>query len=711
MRKHWIILPILLLNGCGEKRPPDVILDMARIAFAAEYDGQVEARPLSKSLDGVSYLSQQSATSLTYYFKCRPGARLAFGIGQAGETLVHYSVMLQTDDTRPPVRVFEDSRFRRFMRRMGLSRRIAIKLPAHTGIAKVTLSVRTDEGTTGTGVWVDPRIEVAAGATAGVRADESESTEQESPAERIAQWQDANFLIVLLDAAGAQHFGCYGRGGDVSPRIDALASAGVLFKNAHTEAVYTQAAVGSLLTAQYPDRHGSYLKGFGLSEDTRSIAQILKEAGWQTALITASPNASSLYGYNRGFDTVQELYKRSGDAKRLVDAAEVVDASMKWIEEQAGKKFFLYAHVREPHAPHTPPAPFRGRYSDGYEGPFKDNSATEDIFNLVNSGKIEMSDADKAYMAARYDENLAYADAQVGRMLDSLKSRGLMENTVIILVGDHGEAMGEHRLFGHNAHLYQEFSRVPFIIHLPAQVDGKRAVVDEQVGLIDVAPTIVAMAGLDAPPGAFQGRSLVDAFTGAPGAPRSAIHYGRTAGEEPNFGVQEDGFSYVYSKRTSQRQTFDLTSDPAEQRNISEEAVLRTGYMHQQYLIWAEEQKNLALSAPAKQISASADEVNALIELGYADPNAAHSAEAKEEKEPQPASKPQAKDLKEKEREKKQKPAETVDPAAQKRDRKHDGGKNGPSEGDGSGSEKDKKKERKKKPDGTPAEGDGANAN
>lgn len=660
MRRCLVLL--LLLVGCGGRQHGSVVFDLGRNAGFAEFKGAPDARIDVKENSGVISVFQRSGTGLSYYLKSGSGSYLTFGIGSAGPSrsggTALCSVLYEAEDGRPPVKIFEDGRMRRIFRKVGLGERVRVRLPDGTGLARITLQVGAQGGKDAIAVWLNPRIEEGSG---GVQA----AGNQAPPAPASAMPQlvggNTNFLIVLLDAARADHFGLYGHRKDVTPEIDRLATESVVFRNAYCEAVFTQASVASLLTSEYPDRHGSILKAYGLGPHTRTVTQMLKDAGWETALITASPNASSLYGYDRGFDTVEELYKKTENTKRLVDAHEVVDSAIAWLEQHRDKKFFMYAHIREPHAPHIPPPPFSGKFSSDYPGPINDAHNTEGLYNLVNSGKLDLMPEDCAYIAARYDENLAYADSQVGRLLAWLRTSGLLDRTVIVLLGDHGEGMGEHRVFGHNSRLYREVSHIPLVFHLPSGVPRKVTTVDDVVGVIDVTPTLLDVAGVVAPEGAFQGRSLLAKMAaGASLVPRP--NFCRTSGEKPIFGVLDDGFRYMYDVESHEQQVYALGTDPGERVNLVESSPLRTGFLHQEYITWAWEQATLAKGAPATGISVSPEDATALIELGYADPGAGRgpgssSAEvsaapsknsASAEKEPKPKVTPPPKSGKEK---------------------------------------------------------------
>ncbi|MEW6369014.1 MAG: sulfatase [Acidobacteriota bacterium] len=616
MWKYVVVILALTLSACGRREAVEVY-DLGRNVDVAELDGPADARPETTVSAGFVKIFQKAGTSISYYIKLDADSVLAFGIGSeppdgpSKGPVPEYVVTVRTEDEKDAVQVYRDGWTGRLLRRVGLRKNIRVSLPRIRGIVRVTLKVQSEDNEPATGIWVNPRVEGRSSASPVSTSAASGSTMGGGAPSDAGP----SFMIVLLDAARRDRFGCYGYGGHTTPNIDRFAADSVVFQNAYCEAVYTQASVGSLLTSEYPDRHGSVRKGYGLGPDTRTIAQVLQEAGWETGLITASPNASSLYGYERGFDTVSELYKRPG-GKGVVDAVEVADAGIDWLRAHSDKRFFLYLHFREPHGPLRPPPPFYGKFSGGYPGPLKDNNQTDDLFTLVNTGKLALTPEDSSYLAHRYDENLSYVDSEVGRLLEYLRSQKLLERTVLFLLGDHGEALGEHDFFGHNETLYQEASRIPLMMHLPSS-PGYRSVGDP-VGIIDVAATMAGLAHAHAQAGAFQGRSLVPAIRG-----ESLAHvplFTRTTGDTPAYGVMDDGYRYLYTAYGDRRELYELADDPVEKIDVAEERELRVGYMHQLYLLWAKTQASLAPASPPTQVNASPEDVAALAGLGYVDP-------------------------------------------------------------------------------------------
>ncbi len=613
-----LVLALGLLSTCrGTHRAesPMIVLDLGKTLPAAEFDGPADARPELRESPGQLRIRQKSQTSVSYYLKADAGTLLAFGVGEeeSSRGVPIYSVLVKSSDEMSPQVLYQEGWFSRFLRKIHLRDRIEVTLPNISGLLRVTLKVDSDDKGTIMGVWLNPRIEKSPQqAEIPLNRHRAESNHP--------SFQDANFIVVVLDASRADRFGCYGYRKDVTPNIDRYAADGIICRNAMCEAVFTQASVGSLFTSQYPDRHGSYRRGFGLGPKTTTFTQLLHAGGWETAMITAAPNASSLYGYDRGFGTLEELYRYNTNRVRIVDAHENVDSAIEWIRTHSGKKYFLYCHIREPHTPHTPPVPYYGKFSSNYSGPFKNIDATDNIFELSNSGRLTLPLQDRAYISDRYDENLAYADSQVGRFMDFLRSTGSLDHTVVLIMGDHGEGMGEHSFFGHNEYAYKEIAHMPMIWLFPSSVPQKRKSIDETVGILDVAPTILALAGLTPPAGEMQGRNLVPVLMSGATLPASP-HFVRTVGDDPIYGVLQDDYQYFYSTRKTRRELYHLPDDPQEQRNISEEQSLRAGYLHQTYQIWLQEQVRLAINTPSAQVTATPEEVKALIGLGYVNPN------------------------------------------------------------------------------------------
>jgi len=280
--------------------------------------------------------------------------------------------------------------------------------------------------------------------------------------------RNKNILLILLDAARADRLSCYGYKRRTTPNIDTIAENGYIFQNVFSEASYTLASTGTLLTGLPPDYHGVVSAFFNtLDRKIITLPELLQEKGYYTAAVSANPYFGSSYFYDQGFDDFVELFRQSG----AVDAEAFIEPFQRLTEKQSEKPFFFYLHVREPHHPYKMPSPFFGRYQQKHRQYSEKFRKKADRIYKGMAGEP----ADFQFLSDIYDENLAYADHIVGEILKILKEKKLLEKTIIIITADHGEALGEHRKVGHNMVLHREGIRIPLIFHFP---DGRKPLAD-----------------------------------------------------------------------------------------------------------------------------------------------------------------------------------------------------------------------------------------
>lgn len=337
----------------------------------------------------------------------------------------------------------------------------------------------------GTLHWIDPIL--------------SEEVTPLSP-KTVAAMQDfrerhrhQNVMIVLLDAGNRSHFSFAGYGRMTTPNIDRIARESVVFDRAVAPACYTLASTGSLFTGLYPQVHGVYENGRALQESFKTLAESMREGGWDTALFSANPNVSKSSGYDQGF-----RYVWDAGVRHTVHATEIGDAVIQWLPSVANRRFFAYVHFREPHAPYNPPTPLIVKFGGN---PDLLLPPLEPIFH---------PDPDlKRRAIAAYDANLACADDEFARIVQQLRNLQLDRNTILIVIADHGEAFWEHGVQGHNAQLYDEMIRIPYVLHFPdePQLNGSRRT--SLAGTIDLFPTLADLFGLTTKGFRHNGRSLL----------------------------------------------------------------------------------------------------------------------------------------------------------------------------------------------------------
>jgi arylsulfatase A-like enzyme len=387
----------------------------------------------------------------------------------------------------------------------------------------------------------------------------------------------SNVVLIILDAARADHFGCYGYGRRTTPEIDAIAADGVVFESAFTPAVYTLGAMSSLWTSQYPDRHHSEVSfSAQLPKDRLTLAQLLTAQGIKTAGFVANAVAGPRFGFDRGFEEFHEVYRTLGSRGDVFRKA-----LPPWLEANRGRRFFAYVHFREPHFPYDPEPPFDTLF--GPDGPIG-KAARRDMpfFTDINQGRRRASAGEIEHLVRLYDGSLAFADQEVGALRRNLEALGLWDRTVVIIAADHGEALHEHGWIGHNVQLFEESVRIPLVVRFPTGKGPRGVRVKGLVELLDLAPTIADVLGVLGEGGSareFQGRSLLPVLAGAPA--RSAVLL-RTVWDTPRYALRDESFKYFYDTRTGEERLVDLRADPQETGDVQGREALRTAYYRQE---------------------------------------------------------------------------------------------------------------------------------
>jgi arylsulfatase A-like enzyme/Flp pilus assembly protein TadD len=356
-----------------------------------------------------------------------------------------------------------------------------------------------------------------------------------------------NVLFVTIDTLRADHVGCYGYKQVKTPNIDSLSTDGSRFERAYAVVPVTLPSHSSMMTGTYPMLSGMHdFSGNKLSPLQPTLASVLKQSGYQTGAVIAAAVLDSRFGLNQGFDFYYDHFEFSRLDEANLDEMErpgnaVADVALDWLARNSQHKFFLWMHLYDPHFPYHPPEPY----------------ATE-------------------YATHPYDGEIAFADEQLGRVLRFLKEKGIYQNTIIVLCGDHGESLGEHGEKTHGFFIYNATMHVPLIIRLP-ETSTARTVADP-VSLVDLMPTVLSAAGL-ATPSQVQGRSLLSEIRGVPSgadvaANRDRTLYGETFLPRIHFDWSElrasENAKYHFIE-APKPELYDLTKDPAELHNLFSE--------------------------------------------------------------------------------------------------------------------------------------------
>ncbi|MEE2673028.1 MAG: sulfatase [Myxococcota bacterium] len=306
-----------------------------------------------------------------------------------------------------------------------------------------------------------------------------------------------NIVLFVLDAARADHFGVYGYERATTPSIDAFAADAARFTHAIAEGSFTFASMSSLFSGLSPDRTG-LLKARRLGDDLHLLPEVAREAGYRTRGYSENPYITPAFGFDRGFDDFDAVlayqdFKRDTRNFEHTDASAGIEAMLDFMSEPSERPFFAYLHLLRPHNPYAPSADFAGRFGS-HDGQRQGNTQ-----RLLALDKRKRPPAPKQVdnLRALYDENLAEGDAMFGALFEGLASRGLLEDTLVIVLSDHGEAFLEHGRLLHGSTTFDEMIRIPLLIRIPG-VSG--SVVDHPVQLAGVGATLQQVLQGSQPP-------------------------------------------------------------------------------------------------------------------------------------------------------------------------------------------------------------------
>ena len=361
-----------------------------------------------------------------------------------------------------------------------------------------------------------------------------------------AQAAPHNLLLVTLDTVRADHLGCYGYHHADTPNLDVIASEGVRFLAAESPVPLTLPAHASILSGLLPVHHGLHQNGYGhLPDAVETLATRLAVGGYRTGAFIGAFVLDRRFGLTRGFDRYDDDVRRDPNGPPALEAErpgrEVVDRALAWLAEKDDRPFFAWVHLYDAHAPYNPPEPFRTRFAD-----------------------------------RPYDGGIAEDDAEVGRLLTELARRGWAATTVVAVVGDHGESLGEHGEMTHGLLIYEATLHVPLLVRVPGLLPAG-TMVETPVSLVDLAPTLAALVGRPlAPAGGhpLDGRDLSASLRShrepEPESLFAESRYATMFGWSALATLRRGDLKYIAAPRP---ELYDLRLDPGETHNLAD----RTG--------------------------------------------------------------------------------------------------------------------------------------
>ena len=386
-----------------------------------------------------------------------------------------------------------------------------------------------------------------------------------------------DIVLVSIDSLRADHLGCYGYARPTSPGIDRLAAEGVRFHNTVSTTSWTLPAHAALLTGLYDSTHGLVDNGLTLSDNVVTLAEVMKDAGYRTAGFYGGPYLNPTYGFGQGFDTYVSCMAEVKDPVPKEDAKgplkgqavrsfgdvtgpRTLQQVTAWMDTLDERPFFLFLHLWDVHYDYIPPDEYIRMFDPDYAG-----SLTGHRMMRSRAVSPAMPKRDLEHLIALYDGEIRFTDDILGKILAEIDRRGRLDASLVVVTADHGEEFFEHGNKGHQKSLYDEVLRVPLIVRWPGRLDAGR-VVDDQVRLIDVAPTIASLAGVPLS-AEVQGRDLGPLMRGGTLAAEPALCELHTA-KRQLFGVRTERSKFISFPTPHWwqfgYQYFDLESDPGE---------------------------------------------------------------------------------------------------------------------------------------------------
>jgi arylsulfatase A-like enzyme/predicted Zn-dependent protease len=345
-----------------------------------------------------------------------------------------------------------------------------------------------------------------------------------------------NLLLLTLDTTRADRLRCYGNRDIETPNLDRLAHTGVLFTRAYAPAPVTLPSHGSILTGLYPYHHGARMNALShLDESNVTLAEVLADAGYVTAAFVSAFVLHEQFGTAQGFEVFDYEGEQSTEfwgavAERPAD--QTCDRALAWLRGRAdaAAPFFLWVHFFDPHWDYRAPSPYAERYRD-----------------------------------MPYDGEIAFMDAQVGRILDALDAIGMTERTLVVAAGDHGEGLFQHDEATHGALVYDSTLHVPLLMAC-GETFGGGVHFDRVVSLVDIVPTVLTMLGLEHPPG-LDGSDLTGRAATTPTIFAETLEGLAEYGWAPLLAIREGELKYIHAP---QPELYEVDVDPHEARNVAE---------------------------------------------------------------------------------------------------------------------------------------------
>jgi arylsulfatase A-like enzyme len=407
------------------------------------------------------------------------------------------------------------------------------------------------------------------GALSGLPGAEARQGEVIGDSAASAPAAEYNVVLISIDSLRADHMSAYGYPRETTPAISALAAEGVLFEQCRSTTSWTLPAHMSMLTGRSLLGHGVITDDRRLGADVPTLAEQFKAAGYATGAVVSAPYVEARYGFARGFDDYDDetiSFATNNESYRSVTGPLVVDTATDWIEANEDQPFFLFLHFWDVHYDFAPGPPYDRMFDPDYDG-----DVTGNDFYFSNAIHAGMEAEDLDHVIALYDGEIRLVDDQIARLRKALEELDLTDNTIFVVTADHGDEFFEHAEKGHHRTLYEEVLHVPLVFYVPGGAvsqPGRR--VESESSIIDIAPTLLGLAGIEKPAG-LEGYDYSAVFAGAPAPLGRAVfsELYRKASLNVQVAIRTDGKEAIHHFVRRKLEVFDVRNDPMEQRPLS----------------------------------------------------------------------------------------------------------------------------------------------
>lgn len=609
-------------------------IESLRLVFRKEHLASIPSGPSWQGLDEIyreTIVSRSGETlETTVSLPSRPFLDLAVGTVEDVPVTFRVSIREATGGAREPRVLLE-----RTVTTPHRWETTPIDLAAHAG-KTVVLSLSLGAGESGVlGFWGAPAVR-----------SRSEAEERDGRGE-----PPRGVILVMMDTLRRDHLDSYGYARETAPHLAALAREGALFRDCVAQATWTKVSTPSILTGLYPLSHGVRQITDRLPASATTIAEAFRDAGRATISFSSVSFSGKFTNLHQGFEELHERGSiKDGDSPyRSKTAREYVDRLLPWIEAHRDVPFFVFLHVFDPHSPFEPRAPYDSLFADPAAREEHVRRTEETKKTIADPGRRGMGmptreeivkagfdpDAHMRHDRDWYDGSIRSMDAEIGRLLERLLSLGLDRKTLVVFTSDHGEEFLEHGRTFHGDSAYGELSQVPLLFRAPGLVPAGLEI-EETVQSIDIAPTILRLAGLREP-AETQGQSLVPLLfakggTGAgfrerPAVTEKAAQKPNTDEPEPNdfleqYALAFSGLKLVHNAARpdgrNEYELYDRRKDPLDLKDIAPERPDDVARLAEALREWRRETERTKLPPDSEAASSlSQEELERLRSLGY----------------------------------------------------------------------------------------------